>query len=95
VPPQPVSGKTSERWSSGFVCDLSGLVYSGGDRLLGWRHNLRDGIPDALVVSNSNRARVESLIDDEDELSLLARVYASVDEAMHALCAGARRHSSD
>jgi len=72
--------------AGGFICDLSGLVYPGGDRLLVWRHKLRDGMPDAIVVSESNRARVESLINDEDEPALLARVHASIDQAMRALC---------
>ena len=74
---------------SRFICDLSSLVYSGGDRLLGWRHQLRDGMPDAIVVSVLNRSRVESLIVDEDESALLVRVHGSLDEAMRALCGSA------
>ena len=71
------------------ICDLSGLVYSGGDQLLGWRHLLPvhkgKPTPFAIVSSDANRARIASLIAYEDDDSLADVLRPSVDDAVSYL----------
>jgi hypothetical protein len=73
-----------------LVCDLSELIYTGGDRLLSWRHLLLrmtgGAVPFAVVSSPSNHDRIRSLIDYEDDELLVDVLVRSVDEATLSMC---------
>ncbi|WP_257446199.1 hypothetical protein [Archangium lipolyticum] len=76
----------------GFVLDLRELEYPGGDMLFYWRDVLNrfklpaEGYGLTLVCSDANRARVQSLIEDEERTEL--RLALSVEEAVECILGG-------
>jgi hypothetical protein len=86
-----VGAAMANPWGSGqaLILDLREVDYLGGDRLFYWRDVLnRFKLPVesyglALVCSDANRKRVQSLIEDEERTELI--IYPSVEEAVDRL----------
>jgi hypothetical protein len=73
-----------------MLCDLSKLIYTGGDRLLIWRHLLdkqtRPPLRYALLASAHNFAHIASLIDYEDDDALRSLLFSDEADALQFLC---------
>jgi hypothetical protein len=72
-----------------LVLDLAELTYTGGDRLLDWRHSISSKpgrvYPFAIITSDSNRQAIRSLIEYEDDHELEKSLHGNLEEALRFL----------